>query len=85
MLHVLREVMMGEWVRPVDQDLDHGHSDDALFARGTLDTGAGSVGDRGQDPTPDPSLWRGRISTIRWDFSGFEGLLQINKWLLLRY
>ena len=56
MLHVLREVMMGEWVRPVDQDLDHRHSDDALFARGNLDTGAGSVGNRGQDPTSDPSL-----------------------------
>ena len=50
MLHVLREVMMGEWVRPVDQDLDHRHSDDALFARGTLDTDAGSIGGPGTRP-----------------------------------
>ena len=56
MLHVLREVMIGEWVRPVDQGLEHRHSDDALFARGTLDTDAGLVVNRGQDPTPDPSL-----------------------------
>ena len=59
---------MGEWVRLVDQDLDHRHSDDALFARRTLDTGAGSVGNWGQDPTPDPSLWRGKISTVKVGF-----------------
>ena len=70
---------MGEWVRPVDQDLDHRHSNDALSARGTLDTGSGSVGDRGRDPTPDPRLWRGRISTVKVGFLRVEELLQIKK------